>query len=197
MPSKAAKQLLVWSGVLVLVGVLSLVSRFVGLSPWVWAGCLVGAGLGALGLYGADRSDGWMLLAAYILWAIAGLIALVPPDLLRGEAVAVYVLLAIALPFVVTYVRDRGQWWALLVAYPLLVVVGVLGLVASRLVGDDLISACVLLAAAAPFLVTYARDRARWWALIPGGILAVMGLSFGSWLPWHSVRSFLMAAISG
>ena len=44
---------------------------------------LAAAGLGAFGLYLADRSDGLMLLAAYILWAIAGLIALVPSGILR------------------------------------------------------------------------------------------------------------------
>lgn len=193
MSSKAAKQILVWGGVLILIGMLSLVNRFVALSPWVWAACLAGAGVGAFGLYLADRADELMLLAAYLLWAIAGLIALVPSDLLCDEAVAVYVLLAIALPLLVLYLRDRTRWWALLLAYPLLVVLGVIGLAESGLLGDDLISAYVVLALAIPFFVVYARDRRQWWALIPGGVLAVLGLSFGTWQSWRSVRSSLIA----
>jgi uncharacterized BrkB/YihY/UPF0761 family membrane protein len=46
-----------------------------------------------------------------------------------------------------------------------------------------------VLALALPFLAVFARDRKQWWALIPGGILTALGLSLGSWLPWHAVRS--------
>jgi hypothetical protein len=193
MLSKAARRILVWGGALILIGVLLLVNRFVELGPWVWAAFLAGAGLGALCLYLADRSDGLVLLAAYVLWAIAGLIALVPPGFLRDEAVAGYVLLAIALPFLMIFVQDRARWWALIPAYPLLVVVGAIGLAESGLFGDDLVSAVFVLAIAIPFFVIYARNRRRWWALVPGIVLAVIGLSFGTWLPWHSVRSSLIA----
>ena len=61
MLSRAAKQFLIWGGVLILVGALSLVNQLVELSPWVWAAFLAGSGLGALGLYLADRSDGHRL----------------------------------------------------------------------------------------------------------------------------------------
>jgi hypothetical protein len=193
MLSRAAKQTLVWGGVLILVGMLLLVHRFVELSPWVWAAFVAGAGLGACGLYLADRSDGLVLLAAYVLWAIAGLIGLVPPGFLRDEGVACYVLLAIALPFLAIFSRDRARWRALVPAYPLLVVSGAIGLAQSGHVGDDLVSAFVVLATAIPFFVIYARDRRQWWALIPGLVLAAIGLSLGSWLPWHAVRAALIA----
>jgi hypothetical protein len=193
MSSKSTKRILVWGGVLILIGVLSLVNRTVALGPWVWAALLAGAGLGAFGLYLADRSDGLMLLAAYVLWAIAGLVGFVPSNVLRDEAVAVYVLLALALPFLAIFGRDRTRWWALIPAYPLLAVVGAIGLAESGLFGDDLVAAYVVLAIAIPFFVIYARDRRQWWALIPGGVLAMLGLSFGTWLPWHSVRSSLIA----
>ena len=29
-----------------------------------------------------------------------------------------------------------------------------------------------------PFFVVYARDTSKWWALIPGGITAIVGASF-------------------
>lgn len=189
MLSKAERRILLVGGVLIVAGALLLVNRSVALSPWVWAGFLVVAGLGALGLYLADRTDGPMLLMAYMLGTTAGLIVLVPTGLLRDEAIACYVLLAIALPFLAIFLRDRARWWALIPAYPLLVVAGAVGLAASGLASDDLISAFVVLALALPFLVIFARDREQWWALIPGGVLAALGLSLGSWLPWHAVRS--------
>ena len=48
MNKRATKQGLVWSAVLVLVGLLALVNLAVELSPWVWAAFLAAAGLGAL-----------------------------------------------------------------------------------------------------------------------------------------------------
>jgi len=189
MLSKAERRVLLGGGILIVAGILLLVDRSVALSPWVWAGFLVVAGLGALGLYLVDRTDGPMLLAAYLLGATAGLLVMVPTDLLRNEASACYVLLAIALPFLAIFLRDRARWWALIPAYPLLVVAGAVGLAASGLVSDELISAFVVLALALPFLAVFARDRKQWWALIPGGILTALGLSLGSWLPWHAVRS--------
>jgi len=178
MKAKATKQVLVWSAVLILVGVLLLVNLFVELSPWVWAAFLAAAGLGTFALYLADRSDGLVLLATYVLWAVAGLLALVPSDILRDEAVAFYVLPAIALPFLGVYIRDRAQWWALIPAYALLAVVGVIALGESGSVSDDLVTAYVLFAIALPFFFVFVRNRSYWWALIPGGILTVIGVGF-------------------
>jgi hypothetical protein len=193
MLSKAARRILVFSGVLVVVGVLALVSRSVTLSPWLWTTFLAGAGLGALGSYLADRSDWLMLLIAYVLWAIAGLVALVPPGVLREEAIASYVLLAVALPFLAVFIRERARWWALIPAYPLLTIVGAIGLVAAGLFTDDLVAAYVTCAFALPFLVVGARDRKLWWVLILGAALIVLGVSFATWLPWHAVRGALIA----
>jgi hypothetical protein len=178
MTSKVAKQGLVWSAVLILVGVLLLVNQFAELSAWVWVLVFAAAGLGAFGLYTADRSDRSVLLAAYVLWAIALLIALVTLDILRDEAVAFFVLLAIALPFLSIYYRDRTQWWALIPAYVLVAVGVMVGLIGLGLLGDALVPAYVLFAIAIPFFVVYVRDRSQWWPLIPGGILAIVGLAF-------------------
>ena len=152
--SKAVKQALVRGGVLILVALLLLVNQFVEFSPWAWAAAL----------------------------AVAGLLALVPSKILRGQAIACYVLPAIALPFLVAFVRDRARWWALIPAYPLLAIVGVIGLAESGLFSDDLVSIYVLLAVSIPFLVIHARGGKRWWrrsaASIRGGILALIGVSF-------------------
>jgi hypothetical protein len=131
------------------------------------------------------------------MWAIAGLIALVVPDLLRDEAVAFYVLLAITLPFVLVFVRNRARRWALIPAYALLVVMGVITLGETVGADDDLVSAYVMLASAIPFFVIYAWDRRRWWALIPGVVLTALGLAFAFWLSWRSVRASLVAGRAG
>jgi hypothetical protein len=178
MLTKPVKQALVWGGTLILVGGLSLVDQFVELSPWVWAVAFAVAGLGALGLYLTDRSDWAMLLATYIVWAIALLIALIQLDVLRDDAVAFYALAAVALPFLGVFVRDRSQWWALIPAYILLAVAVMIWLIGRRVLGDLLVPSYVLIAVAIPFFVVYARDRSHWWALIPGGIMAIVALSF-------------------
>lgn len=193
MASRALKRILLVGGVLVVTAILLLLSRWVALSSWVWAAFLGSAGLGAFGLYLSDRSDRSMLVTAYLSGAIAGLVALVPPGYLRDEAIALYVLLSVALPLLVISFRDRTRWWALIPAYPLLVISAIVGLSGSGLLSDDLLSAGVAFAIAIPFFLIYARNRRQWWALGPGCALTAAGLCLSFWVPWHSVRSDIMA----
>jgi hypothetical protein len=112
------------------------------------------------------------------LWAVAGLVALATLDILRGDFLVLYVLTAVALPFLVVFVGDRGRWWALIPAYVLLCIGAMVVLIEQGVLGDLLIPAYVLFAVAAPFFVVFARNTRNWWALIPGGITALIGLSF-------------------
>jgi hypothetical protein len=158
--------------------VLLLLETVTDLSAWIWFILLAAGGLGAFGFYLSDRADWSMLLTAYVLWAIALLVALVTLNILRDEGVAFYVLLVIALPFLAVYYRNRALWWALIPAYVLIIVAVMVGLIGLGVLNDLLVPAYVLFAIALPFFVVYARDRSQWWMLIPGGILAVIGLSF-------------------
>ena len=178
MLSRTAKQGLVWGGALILVGVLSLTGAFADLSGWVRAVCLTAAGLGALILYLTDRSDWAILIPTFVLWAAAGLAGLVALDVLRDEAIAVYVLVALTLPLLTIFLRDRTKWWTLVPAYVLLAEALFVGLIGLGVLDGLLVAAYVLFAIAIPFFVVYARNRRKWWALIPGGILAVVALSF-------------------
>ena len=178
MKEKGTKQILLWSVVLILLGALALVNMAVELSPWVWAGFLAAAGLVGLFLFWRDTSDWIVLLASYILWAVALLIGLVATDILQDEAVAFYVLIAIALPFLGVYYRNRALWWALIPAYTMLAVVGVIVLAELAGAGDNLVTAYVMFAIALPFFFVYIRNRSHWWALIPGGILGAIGVGF-------------------
>ena len=178
MKAKGAKQILLWSVVLIVLGVLALVDQAIELSPWVWAGFLAAAGLVGLFLFWLDTSDWMVLLAAYILLAVALLIGLVATEILQDEAVAFFVLIAIALPFLGVYYRNRAMWWALIPAYTMLAVVGVIALDEMAGASDNLVTAYVMFAIAIPFFFVYARNRSHWWALIPGGILAAIGIGF-------------------
>ena len=178
MESQDRKQALVWGSLLILLGVALAVEQFIGLSAWAWVAMLAVAGLVAFGVYLTDRSQWALLLPAYVMWAVAGLVALITLNVLRDDAIATYVLAAIALPFLVVFLRDRAQWWALIPAYVLLAVGVIVGLLGLGVLTDLLVPAYVMFAIAIPFFGVYARNTQQWWALIPGGILAVIGLSF-------------------
>lgn len=172
------KQGLVWGGLLILLGVLSLVDTFTDLGAWVWVAVLTVAGLGIYGVYAMDRSEKWMLIVSYALLVVAVMISLITLNVLRDEAVATYVLTAIALPFLVAFLRDRTRWGLLIPAYVLIAVGVMVGLIGMGVLDDMLVPAYVLITISIPFFVVYARDAKNWWALIPGGITAVIGLSF-------------------
>jgi hypothetical protein len=178
MKSQARRQGLVWGVLLILFGVVALVEAYTDLTAWVWVAILAAAGLVVFGVYLTDRSQWGLLIPSYVLWAVAGLIALITLNILRDESVATYVLAAIALPFLVAFLRDRSRWGLLIPAYVLLAVGVMVGLLGVGVLSDLLIPAYVLFAIAIPFFVVYARDPKQWWPLIPGGILAVIGLAF-------------------
>lgn len=178
MDTNIRKRGMVWGGLLILLGGLLLVEQYMDLTVWVWVGILAIAGLVALVVYLTDRSDWWLLLTTYIPWAIAGLIVLLELEVLPDDWVAFYVLTAIALPFLGAYLRDRAQSWALIPAYILLAVGLMIVLTETGILSDLLVPGYVMFAIATPFFVVYARDTKRRWALIPGGVLAIIGVAF-------------------
>lgn len=178
MKTSNRKQGIVWGGLLILFGIMALVGTFVDLGPWVWIVVLGLAGLLVFLLFLTDRSEFALLLPTYVLWVIAGLIAITEINILGDAWIPFYVLTSIALPFLVVYFRNRSQWWALIPAYVLLAVGLMVLLLETNILNDLLVPAYVMFAIAIPFLFVYARNRKNWWALIPGGILIVIGLAF-------------------
>lgn len=173
------KQNLVWGVLLIVFGLMGVVETNTDLSPWVWVAVLVAAGAVALGLYLSDRSEWGLLITAYVLWAVAGLVALIELEVLQDEFIATYVLAAIALPFLALFVRNRAHWWALIPAYVLLAVGVMVGLIGLEVLQDEFIATYVLAAIALPFLALFVRDRAHWWALVPAYVLLAVGLMVG------------------
>jgi hypothetical protein len=178
MESRTRKQSLIWGSLLIFFGIVALVETYTDLTDWVWVAILAAGGLVVFGVYLTDRSEGWLLIPAYVMWAIAGLIALIALEILRDEAIATFVMAAIALPFLVVFLRDREQWWALIPAYVLLAIGVMVGLIGLGVLDDLLVPAYIMFVIGIPFLVVYARNTANWWALIPGGIMVFMGLAF-------------------
>ena len=178
MESRASKQSIVWGGFLIAIGVVGVLETFTDLSAWVWVAILAVAGFGFYGVYRTDRSDQGLLIPAYVMWAIALMIALITLTILQDETIATYVLAAIALPFLRVFFLDRSRWWALIPVYVLLAIGVMIGLIGLGVLDDLLIPAYVMFAIAIPFFVVYARNTRLWWALIPAGIMAVIGLSF-------------------
>jgi len=158
MPTR--RQTLAWGSLLLLLSAAGGMERFfVDLGIWGWAVLAAAAGCGVFGIYLTDRSDKSLLIPAYMIWAISGLLALIGARILQGTGIATYVLTAIALPFVVAYVRDRRKWWALMLTYTLLAIGMLVGLIGLGVLRGLLIPAYVLPAIAIPFIVAYARNR--------------------------------------
>jgi len=157
---------------------MSLIQVYVDLTAWIWVVVLAAAGCGVFLIYLTDPSEWGMLIPAYVLWAVSGLVALIELNILKDEWIALYVLSVIALPFLVGFLRDQNRWGLLIPAYVLLAVGLMVALIGARVLDDLLVPAYVMFAIAIPFLVVYLRNRANWWALIPAGIMSVIGLAF-------------------
>lgn len=175
-PSK--KSGLVLGGLLIVLGVLALVETVTDLNEWIWVAVLVIGGLIGYAVYATDREEKWLLIVSYVMLAIAGLVTLLTLEILQDAFVATYVLLAIALPFFVAFLNNRSNWGLLIPAYVLLAVGVMVALIDLGVLYDTLVAAYVMLAIALPFFVVFLRNTSNWWALIPGGILAVIGLGF-------------------
>lgn len=177
MESLSRKQGIIWGGLLIFFGALGLLQTVADVSEWAWVALLALAGAVIFAVYLTDRSEWALLIPAYVMWAVAGLIALTALGVLRDQFVATYVLAAIALPFLVVYGRDREQSWALIPAYVLLAVGLMVGLIGRGILSDLLVPSYVMFAIAIPFFLVYARDPKQWWALIPAGVMAAIGVS--------------------
>ncbi|WP_420644451.1 hypothetical protein [Candidatus Leptofilum sp.] len=172
------KQNIFWGSLLILFGVLGLVAVYASITIWTWVAVLAVSGLAAFGLFLANQSDWGLLIPAYVLWAIAGFLALIGSNLLSGALVPTFVLAVIALPFFVGYLRNRQQWGLLIPAYALTAVGLMILLLERGILHDFMVPAYIMFAIALPFFTVFAINAKQWWALIPAGILTIIGLAF-------------------
>lgn len=178
METRSGRRRALWGGFLIILGGVSLLQYFVGLSLWAWAIFLAAFGLGFFGFYATDRTQKGLLIPSYVLWVIAGLLVLLEFDILRGDAVALYMLTALAVPLLYVYLRDRKMWWALIPAYVMFTVAGLIGFNHIGIFEGDTGVSYIMFAGALPLLYVYARNTKMRWVLIAGGIMAIIGLGF-------------------
>lgn len=194
---------LVVGGLLIIIGILALVSQIIpGMGLVMWAGTLAALGVGAFGLYLTDRSQPGILIPAYILWAVAGLLTGIGVGFLDGIVIPVYVLSAIALPFVYGFGRNPKENWGLLIpAYVLSSIAAMLLGIGAGILDGIVIPIFVLSVIAFPFLIGFASNPAKNWGLvIPAyvmfaicGLLAGLGLGI---LVELAIPAYIMFAIA-
>ena len=131
-------------------------------------------------VYLNNRTENWWaLIPAYVMFAIGSMIFLIGVGLLINSWIAFYVLGAIAMPFLLIYVLNRSEnWWALIPAYVMLVIGTMVVLIESRILLNLAIPGYIMFAIALPFIFVFLTNRSQRWALIPGGIMTVMGVGF-------------------
>ncbi len=178
MNTQSKKSGLVWGGLLIVFGVLALLETVTNLNAWVWVAVLTTGGLVGFSVYAMDRTEKWLLIISYAMLAVAGLLTFLTLGVLVDSYVATFVLLAIAFPFLVAFLLNRTNWGLLIPFYVLLVIGIMVPLLELGILNNTLIATYVLLAIAIPFFIVYIRNTKNWWALIPGGILAVIGIAF-------------------
>jgi hypothetical protein len=178
MDTQSKRSGLVLGVLLIVFGVLALLDIYIDLGAWVWVAVLTIGGLAVYAVYAVDRTEKWMLIISYAMLAVAGLVSLLTLGVLQDAFVATYVLLAIALPFFVGFLFNRSNWGLLIPAYVLTIIGVMVPLIELGVLEDTLIATYIMLAIAIPFFVVYLLNTKNWWALIPGGILAVIGLGF-------------------
>jgi hypothetical protein len=166
----------VLGGLFILLGVLALVETQTDLSPWIWVAVLAVGGLGVYAAYAMDRSEKWLLIIAYAMLAVAGLVALLDLGVLKDSIVATYVLVAIALPFLVVFLVDRNNWGYLIPAYVLLAIGAMVPLIEMDVLEDAWIATYVMLVIALPFFAAFLYNRSNWGFLIPAYVLSAIGI---------------------
>jgi uncharacterized membrane protein HdeD (DUF308 family) len=75
--------------------------------------------------------------------------------------------------FMVSYFQDRKKnWWAAIPGFTLIGLGALIVLGVMNFQPDELLATIFLGSIAASFWFVYFADRSRWWAIIPGGVMA-------------------------
>ncbi len=80
-----------------------------------------------------------------------------------------------AVAFLVLWLDNRQQWWWLIPGLSLLGVALVVGLTSTGLVSDNLAGSVFLWLIALAFWLVWLTRREQWWAIIPAGVMTVVG----------------------
>ncbi len=141
--------------------------------PATVAPLFVGIGLPFVVAFLQDRKRNWWALIPTGVMAFLTIVLLVAENA-AGEVIGAALFFVLAITFGLVY-AIRRQIWAAIVAYVMLVL-GFTPLIAMS-ERPELAGIVVMFGIALPFLFIYLRSpETRWWAVIPGGIMATVGV---------------------
>ena len=124
------------------------------LNSLFWAAALIIAGVLLL-LFNFDLFAAYEPTAQYVLAGLLG----------AGGAI-----------FFGAYLSTRTNWWRLIPAWTLLALAGMMVLTTRPEINDRVTAGVLFVGLALAFAHIYLLDRAeRWWAIIPGGFMLVLG----------------------
>jgi hypothetical protein len=172
---------LLWGLVLIVGGVLLLLDTFGIFQGGALFWTVVSAFAGALflALYISDHNHWWALIPGTILLAVSATIGLNSflPGYSESNWSGAVILGGIALSFLLVYLAERGNWWAIIPAG----VITTIGVVAFVDIGGTTLASggIFFLGLGLTFLlvaVLPTPDGQMRWAWIPAGILGVIGI---------------------
>ena len=170
---------LIPSFIMMLIAFVILSTEVLGLGDQFIAVILLpGMAIPFLYVYLKNQEHWWALIPAYVFMLIGLIIALSEFSAFGGKFIAPGILGGIGLPFLYVYLKNRDHWWALIPAYAMLAIGLLVLLLEFRLLTGLVIPAFIMWAVAVPFIYVYILNPENKWALIPGGIMAVMGFGF-------------------
>jgi hypothetical protein len=178
---KRERSALIWGVILVGLGILFLLQNFglIGtLADLLWSLVFAAGGLAFLYVFVTRPEHWWAAIPGMALLGIGGLIGLNAIWPALGDYVGGSMFLGmLGLSFVLVYLRRREHWWAVIPAGTLLTLAGVAFVEALPLGIDG--GGIFFLGVGLTFLLLSAlptpQGRMRW-ALIPAGVLVVMGM---------------------
>ncbi len=144
---------------------------------WIWVGIFGIAGIGFLGYLLLNPSHWWPVIPGFTLLGLATLIGLSEYTALGDTWGATIFLGAIALSFWVIYIFTGGrEWWALIPGGTMLTIALMPAL--DVYLKDNAVAGVFFLGLGLTFSLIYvlpSGESRQKWALIPGGIMLVMG----------------------
>ena len=173
---------ILWGGLLIVLGLLfglqslGLVGTGV-VWAWVWALIFAAAGAAFVYWYLREPEQWWPIIPGFTLLGLGALIALGSAGRLGGVLGGALFMGSIAASFWVIYLRRRAQWWPIIPGGVLATLA--LVILSSELIQGEAVGGIFFLGLAATFGLVYLLsgvEQRMTWALIPAGIMGVMGL---------------------
>lgn len=166
-------------GLLLIAGILLLLLNYGVIGPFgeaVWSLLFVGGGVIFIAVYLSNRAQWWPIIPGMTLIGL-GAIIFFSSTAIEGDWVPALLFGAIAFAFLIVYLSKPAEnWWALIPA-------GVLtSLAVPFLLPGGFNPGVFMLGMGATFALVYVQGLVRglhhefWWALIPAGVLALIGV---------------------